>query len=314
MKIAILGASGHYPYVLDALPLIEGAEVTSVAPTRPEEDVSHLLEKVKGAAVYASPEELLAHAEYDIVAVNGWFCDSADISIACMKQGIPVYSEKPLATSLPKLSELSRIYGETKSPLGCMLDGPSRGWFRAVQRAVQAGEIGEIRMLHAQKSYRMGTRGAVYRRIETYGGMLPWVGIHGVNWVCRLLQKPVLSFSAASSDAHNRGNGEMETAAALLLQFQGGEIATVTADFLRPVASARHDDDRLRVTGTKGMIEAIDGRVFLENDLPRRELPVPEDSNPFADFVRKLQTGETDADAREAIESTRICLSARDAS
>lgn len=105
-----------------------------------------------------------------------------------------------------------------------------------------------------------------------------------MDWVLRLGGKCEW-VAATHTTAANRGNGDMETACAVLLQMENGVIGTVECDFLRPTGSARHDDDRLRVTGTRGMLEAIDGRVYLENENPRRELALPAGENPFTRFV-----------------------------
>jgi predicted dehydrogenase len=114
------------------------------------------------------------------------------------------------------------------------------------------------------------------------------------------------------SRQENRGHGELEVSSAALMELQNGVIATVTADFFRPDGSARHDDDRVRVTGTKGMIEAIDGRVFLENELPKRELILPEAPAPMADFLDSIGTERAKELGYMALNVTRAALMARD--
>ena len=65
------------------------------------------------------------------------------------------------------------------------------------------------------------------------------------------------------------------------------------------------------MTGTKGMLEAVDGRVWLENDAPRRELPLPEAADCFGDFLRAILAGEDPVWAERALEATRVSLLAR---
>ena len=65
------------------------------------------------------------------------------------------------------------------------------------------------------------------------------------------------------------------------------------------------------MTGTRGMLEAIDRRVYLENENPRRELALPAGENPFTRFVNAIGTPLADELAREAFEDTRVCLLAR---
>ena len=156
----------------------------------------------------------------------------------------------------------------------------------------------------------MGTRPEFYSKRALFGGLIPWVAIHAVDWAMEI-GGHCQSVAASHSTRANRGNGEMEATSALLMELDNGVIATVTADFLRPTASARHDDDRLRVTGTQGMIEAIDGKVYLENDNPRRELELPARESYFSRFVDAILDGSAEPLAQEAFEVTRVCLLAR---
>ena len=244
--------------------------------------------------------------------MNPWFCDNARISAYCLERGIHVYSEKPLATEHEDLELLKNTYARSGRELGCMFNLNCCAWYKGVENAIAAGEIGEVRQIHAQKSYRMGTRGPNYQTRSDYGGTIPWVAIHAIDWVLRLGGK-CDSIAALHSRRANRGNGDMEVSSAVLLRLENEVIATVTADFLRPVGSARHDDDRLRVTGTKGCIEAIDGRVYLENALPRRELTLPKPENPFDRFVRGIGSEGNKLLTEQAFYDTEICLRARDA-
>lgn len=309
MKYGIIGNSGHYSQVLEAMRGGQVCAPCAAAPGSRAEDVRALAEKC-GCRVYDDWRRMLDEEAPEIAVVNPWFADTAGISIECLKRGIHVYSEKPVATEMDALDALERAYRESPAALGCMLNLNCCAWYKALSGAIEKGEIGEVRLIHGQKSYRMGRRGEVYHRRETYGGTIPWIGIHAVDWVLRLGGKCEW-VAATHTAAANRGNGDMETACAVLLQMENGVIGTVECDFLRPTGSARHDDDRLRVTGTRGMLEAIDGRVYLENESPRRELPLPAGENPFARFVNAIGTPLADELAREAFEDTRICLLAR---
>ncbi len=315
MRLAIIGVTGHVEYAMRTLAMRNDLQLVGAAPGNPEENVPAFMDAIikKGYCpkVYRDWQDMLDEAKPDVVSVAPWFCYSADISIECLKRGIHVYSEKPLATTMEKLDELTEVWEKS----GCSLDGMFglryTPWFLAVKKAVEDGEIGQVRLVHGQKSYRMGRRSPLYYRQELYGGIFPWVGIHAMDWVtqlggeCRRVQ-------GMHSRMENRGHGELEVSSAALMELQNGVIATVTADFFRPDGSARHDDDRVRVTGTRGMIEAYDGRVFLENEQPKRELILPEAPAPMADFLDSIGTERAKALARAALSVTRAALQARD--
>ncbi len=309
MKYVIIGSSGHHHQVLSAVNDGACGRPAAIAKGTQGEDVYPLAESF-GCPVYDSWQDMLEKEKPDIAVVNPWYRDNAKISMECLKKGIHVYSEKPLATDMEELEALEKVYRESGKDLGCMLNLNCCAWYRALESSIQNGDIGEVRLIHGQKSYRMGVRGQHYQKRSDYGGTIPWIAIHAVDWVLRLGGRCEWVCASHTSNA-NRGNGEMEASSAVLLQLENGVIGTVDADFLRPIGSARHDDDRLRVTGTRGMLEAIDGHVYLENEEKRRELPLPEGINPFVRFINSIGTDEAKALAKEAFEDSRICLLAR---
>lgn len=312
LKMAIIGQEGHYFYALDGMARRNDIQLCAIAPGAPGGDISALRERVAQYAPreYASHEELLSVERPDIAVVNPVYCRTAPITMDCLRAGAHCFSEKPVATELSDLSALEEVYARSGRALCGMFGIKGEPWYQALKSAVCAGEIGEVRQIHGQKSYRMGTRPAYYSRRALFGGLIPWVAIHAVDWAMEI-GGSCLSVAASHSTRANRGNGEMEASSALLMELEGGVIATVTADFLRPNASARHDDDRLRVTGTRGMIEAVDGRVYLENDQPRRELALPPRASYFSAFVDAVLSGSAAPLAREAFDVTRACLLAR---
>jgi predicted dehydrogenase len=309
MKIAIIGAAGHHHLALDAMEKCPDIALVGVAPGCPGEDISALAKA--GAPMFEDYRSLIVGQNPDVAVVNPWFADAAGVSVECLKRGVHVYSEKPLATTREGLRALEDAWRASGRALGGMFNYRYAPWFWAMKAAVDAGEIGTVRMAHGQKSYRLGVRPEFYKKRALMGGIIPWVAIHAIDWVLAFLGNCEW-VSATHSAAFNRGNGELEVTSALLMGMEEGGIGTVTADFLRPDGSARHDDDRLRLTGTKGMIEVADGRVFLENDAPRRELTLPPPESAFLGFLAAAESGTAEQFALPALAATRVSLAARD--
>lgn len=316
MHIAIIGSSGHYPYVLEGAALRQDMPITAIAPGTRGEDLSGLIAACerKGFApkIYGWWEEMLAEEAIDIAAINPWYCDSAHISMACLRRGIHVYSEKPVATTIGELDGLKRVWQASGADLGAMYDGRHTSWLRTAKKAIDEGEIGRVRLLHGQKSYKMGVRGEVYHKIASYGGMLAWIAIHPVSWFGYVLGAEPVWVSAQTDDHDNGGFGEMESTGCMLLRYPDGVLGTINADFYRPAAAPRHDDDRIRITGTRGMIEVIDGQAWLENESGRRELAPVGAENPFLFFADAVGTQGAKQQARTAFVTARACLIARE--
>jgi len=311
MKFVIIGVSGHHHQALSAMKDGLAIELCGIAPGSEGEDVSAVCEKT-GAKKFESWREMLDTVKPDVAVVNPWFCDTAKISMECLKMGIHTYAEKPLAIEMRELDELVKVWKASKAELGCMLNLNCCSWFRTIEKSIANGDIGQVRVIHGQKSYRMGSRAEFYKHRETYGGTIPWVGVHAIDWLLRLGGK-CRTVSAVHTTIENRGHGELESAGSVLLSMENGVIGTADIDYFRPLGSDRHDDDRVRVTGTKGTLEAIDGVVTLVNDEKRRALPLEEAVNPFTRFINAIGTEEVVKLAEEAVEDTRICLLARQA-
>ncbi len=316
MNIAIIGSSGHYAFALRALPLRPDLQLVSVAPGSPREDMAPVLAGAEKAgahpALYQDWRAMLDAERVDVAVVNPWFCDAADVSIACLERGLHVFSEKPLATTPEKLEALEAAWRASGRALHGMFNLRCCAWFNTVKKAIDDGLIGEVRQLHGQKSYKLGHRSELYFRRDTYGGIIPWVAIHALDWLLQLGGE--CEWIAGVQDSHcNRGHGELEVTSALVMRMANGVIGTVDADFLRPDGAPRHDDDRLRVTGTRGMLEALDGRVFLENEAPRRELPLEPEENCLLVMLDAIGTPRAEKLALDALAVTRAALLAREA-
>ena len=135
------------------------------------------------------------------------------------------------------------------------------------------------------------------------------MGIHALDWATQIGGACVQAAALTNAD-YNRGHGDMEMTSAVLMALQNGVIATVTADFLRPDGALRHDDDRLRVTGTEGMLYARDGQVLLENAAGRGELPLEEGEQCLLNLIDALGTPASIARAQTDLAVTRTALQA----
>jgi predicted dehydrogenase len=91
----------------------------------------------------------------------------------------------------------------------------------------------------------------------------------------------------------------------------------VTLDYLRPEAATSHGDERLRIAGTRGVVETslLDGKVTLTgHDQPPRMLPIEKPLDIFTRFARSLLgQGPPPLSLPEAFRITEIALKAREA-
>jgi predicted dehydrogenase len=264
--------------------------------------------------VYANYLELMEQAKPDIVAVACYFHDHAKIAAEALRRGIHVFVEKPVATTLDDLAMLKEAYRQSDGThLAAMFGIRYNPAFLTAWRAVKDGAVGHVRMLHAQKSYRLGNRGDHYKRRETYGGTIPWVGSHAIDWVQWFSGERFESVYASHSTMYNQGHGELETTALCHFTMTGEVSASVSIDYLRPEQAPTHGDDRVRIAGTEGVLEVRDQRVLLINGKENGEqvLPLLPKKEIFADFVRQITgDGKCLVSAEESFCVTEACLKA----
>ena len=278
---------------------------------------SRSLAESKGIPFFERWEDLLREKP-DACVVNTVYGLNQKIALACLNAGIHVYCEKPAAISLEELDELEAVIHSENAPLYfSMLTERFEPCFYTARKLLDAGAVGEIRMLTAQKSYKLGTRPAFYKERSLYGGTIPWVAIHMIDQILWLSGLSVEDTRAWQSRLANGGNGSMEMTTMLQMRLSGEVLASVHADFLRPQNAPTHGDDRIRVAGTKGILEVRGSQVYLIDDTNNGTEPMPLEQTEqiFDAFIRLCgnKSARKDSIYRDfgALRSTRAALLAR---
>lgn len=308
MKICIIGSSGHWAYALQQL---KNHTVVGVAPGFLGEDMAGVAKLLAAEGIFAPEEEdyraLLQKAE--VAIVNTRFDKNAEITIECLQKDIYVFSEKPLAVEEEALRRIEEAQKTSRAFVCAMFGIRFEPWFLCMQQAAE--HLGEITMVNAQKSYKLGVRPEFYKKRATFGGLIPWVAIHAIDWIYAACGPDFTSVCAVSTTACNGPYEELETAALCLFELKNGGVASVNADYFRPAAAPTHDDDRLRLVGTKGIAEYREGKVFLIDKDGRHELPLPPAQDIFELFLKRIAGDDTGVTPEEGFAVTRLALAAR---
>ena len=336
MKIAIIGEAGHFESTVAAAAADASLSLLGGAPGPSHEGFAP--PSMQGVAAYAAARGLelplvqdyraLLDKQPDIAVVNPWFCDNAQVIVEALSRGIAVYAEKPLSITEEGLDAIEAALAgantkeananhtppntqptEKTRSVSMMLETRYMPWFAAAKRAVDEGLLGDIYLVTAQKSYKFGgERPAFFYKREMYGGTIAWVGAHAIDWALWLLgEQPCWA-----EGAYRRmpGMGDIEMAAVTQFGFGSGAVASVQMDYLHQPSAARHDDDRVRVVGTKGTLEVRDQVAYLETaEQAMTPLPLEPKRNPLADFADSLRGGAPcRISAQDAVALTRATL------
>jgi predicted dehydrogenase len=321
MRLGLIGSTGHWQTYAPALGRVAGLELAAVAVAGPEEtlgDFDHTPGLTMGTRRYDDARRMLDSERLDVVQVCAR-CDRIPTwARLCLERGLPVLAEKPLAMDLPTLEGLFRAAetsGAALVPMHTMRDVPE---LAAVHRAVHAGEIGQPSLSFSQKSYKWGeTRPEFYRTRETFPGLAPWVGIHAFDWLHWILGDVFTEVMGREGTAAHPDFPACGSQAAFMLTMRNGGVASLTLDYLRPESAPTHGDERLRIAGTRGVIETapVEHRVTLTTAQgPPRALDTRPQVDLFTRFARSLRgEGPPPLTLHEACRITEIALKAQQA-
>jgi predicted dehydrogenase len=320
VRVGLIGREGHPDILLRSIPKLSNVQWTAYAKGDPGDDGGWVQKRFPGSHlthVYDNYREMLENEQLDVVGICLPFFQNAEASIQAAQKGIHILSEKPAAINLRDLDRLEQEIHQSGVHYCIMLDMRAMPIFQAAHTAVQQGAIGEAILLSSQKSYKFGAeRPWYYKDRKTYGGTIPWVGIHALDymrWVSGQEYAQVAAFEG--NKAHPQTPG-CEDHAGLLLRLTNGGTATCHLDFLRPETGPTHGDDRLRIAGSEGVLEArdLDNRVTLISAKGNvGELPLPAPLDFFGEFIASLRgEGKPLVSTEDAFAITRICLRARD--
>ena len=294
MKIGMIGLKGHQSVVTQGARELGDCQVAAVA----DDDQQELARFVRGeplardARTYSDWRQLIEQTPMDVCVV----CDEngvrAEQLIALSERGIHIVAEKPLTTTLKDLARVRQAMASSRSRLTMLLTMRHEAKYAAMRDLILAGAVGEVRLATAQKSYRLGQRPEwqTYRR--RLGGTIPFIGIHSLDLIWWTTLRRFTHVAAFQSAGVKPQLKETEDSASILLRLDNGGSATVRLDYLRPETAPSHGDDRLRVIGTEGVIEAAyphpDLSLITSQKPPYRVQPSPTE-NLFVNFARAAE-------------------------
>jgi len=299
MKVCFYGNTGHALTAFMAKEKLPELDYSACCPSFPGESMEkfHMAANKLGITLqqYSDIDEMLDSEKPDILVVDNIFAERFPVEKKALSAGIHVYADKPVATNLSDLYELYKTAEEHRSILWAMHTTRYDPHFYTAMKLIQNGAIGKVRLVNCQKSYRLGTRPYFYKERKTYGGTILWVSIHAIDMIRMATGRKSLSVYSAQSSADNFGNGEMEITTTSIFELEDDILATISTDYYRPSNAHSHDDDRMRVVGTEGIIEVArrDGEheVRIINRSSNGFTPVELLKPPmiFEDFVHTIE-------------------------
>jgi predicted dehydrogenase len=258
MKVCFIGACGHTRQAHRYLKSRRDVILCGIAPESEDEGLVRSFDP--DVPFFKDYKEMLDKERPDLAVISPVFCHTGRVIIECASRGIDVFAEKPVAASIDELAAVETAMRESGIRFSAMHYLRYTPAFYHGARMVRSGKIGEVKLINAQKSYKFGTRPGWYGKRELYGGTIPWVGIHAIDWIYDFTGKKFLTVRASASGT------SPEMAALCQFEMEGGALASASIDYYRPSEAPTHGDDRIRCVGTRGVIEIRDDTIILTSE------------------------------------------------
>ncbi len=318
IRVGIIGLEGHYSEILSVASASPQVRVVAVAEADPKLRSSVSDDALlKSATPFSDYREMLDRQKLDVVAVCGDNGTRAQVVRDCAERGLAIVAEKPLALTLADLDLTRQKIVASGVPFTMLLSMRFEPQYRKMHAIVRGGEIGEVVAMTAQKSYKLGERPDWMKRRETFGGIIPYIGIHMVDLMLWVSGREFVETAAFQSNVGYPAIREMENNAAVVFKLDNRGTATVRLDYLRPETAPTHGDDRLRIAGTEGVVEyqGSSGLTLVTRERkPAQALDLPEGGSLFGDFLDAAYNGRQPLlTPAEIFRVNEVVLKARDA-
>lgn len=331
----LLGAWGHFGDVLREIEASCGAlELVGIGAVRGEDgdvgakSIATAHPCAAGVRFFDDAAAMLRALRPDFAIVSARPDRIPGLVALAAEHGCHVVSEKPLATDIDSMRGLRRVAEEAGILVCPMLATRAAPAPAAAVAAIREGAIGRPLLLNARKTYKWGeSRPAWFGERAKYGGTIPWIGIHALDFIDAATGgDPVSEVSAFQANLAHPELPGCEDACVISMRLRSGALATATIDYLRPRADCPHGDDGLRAIGDCGELTVDITRgsaILLAAGGAPRQLPLPppgrfytpwllalpprgERANPDGRTLRAFRLTHEALVAREAADTGRI--------
>ncbi|MCZ6632768.1 MAG: Gfo/Idh/MocA family oxidoreductase [bacterium] len=235
----------------------------------------------------------------------------------CFRAGCHVLQTKPLATNLEDARAIVSASEAANRILMVAHERRFRSRYRAIKEILEMGDLGEIVHLRVdaiQDKRGQFARSPWYASAEAGRTALVGSGIHEVDLVRFLMDRPIVSVSAYSNRIGTLKFPKDKTTAALF-QFEGDAVGQVTVTYEAHWPKGKRLDDHFRLVGTRGLVvgdqvgrDGLSGWETLSTDASEIVTGCAGCVHAFLDSV--VHGTEVAVSGQDAFDSLAACVAA----
>jgi predicted dehydrogenase len=252
IRVGLYGSNGHQ---LQAI--LKGhsqAEITAYAGL--ELPTDHPVDET--VTRHDSLQSLAADPRVDLISLcSPRRCDQVEDAILCLQSGKHVYAEKPCALNEADLDRVLATAHHCGKHFREMAGSDVGDPLPQLREAVRNGSLGTIVQVLTQKSYPYHDGRPQDELVD--GGLVLQVGIHAVRFVEHVACMRIRSLDLLETNLGNPVPGDLRIAASLQGRLENGGLVSIVLNYLNPRGIGFWGNDQIRIFGTAGMIESVDG-------------------------------------------------------
>jgi myo-inositol 2-dehydrogenase/D-chiro-inositol 1-dehydrogenase len=221
-----------------------------------------------GAAVYPAGRELVASGDVDAVLVTSWGPTHEDHVLAAIEAGLPVFCEKPLATTEDaclRIMDAEMAGGRRLVQVGFMRRYDAG--YRALKAALDEATIGTPLLMHCAHRNRSA---------PPYGftteGMIADSAVHEIDLVQWLFGEPVVATSILKPRRSSRAAEGLHDPLIMLLEMASGVLVDVEV-FVNAGYGYDIRGEIVGESGTVALAEAAGEVTVTAGGARRRRVP-----------------------------------------
>lgn len=187
---------------------------------------AHAVAGPLGASVAADPDGLLAPGTVDALVVTAATSAHAGFIIGAVRAGIPVFCEKPVASTLEATIEVAQEVEKARVPVHIGFQRRFDTGYANARQALRDGQIGQLHRVHLVTADRTPPPAAY---VPTSGGLFRDCHIHDfdiLRWVTGREVVEVIALGANRGAAYFIEAGDVDNSAALL-RLDDGTLVTL---------------------------------------------------------------------------------------
>ncbi|HEY2017485.1 MAG TPA: Gfo/Idh/MocA family oxidoreductase, partial [Bryobacteraceae bacterium] len=199
---------------------------------------------------YADIDELLKHADCEIVDIGLPNYLHAGIAEAAARAGKHVIVEKPLAMTLEEADRMIEACRQAGTKLMYAEQLCFSPKYERVRQLIQEGAIGKPYLIKQSEKHSGPHSDWFYDVDRSGGGVIMDMGCHALGWFRWMLGRPAATSVYATMDTVlHKGRTRGEDQAIMIVEFENGVTGLAEDSW------ARHGgmDDRVEVYGTEGV-------------------------------------------------------------